>query len=490
MRPFMRAALAVAMLASFWAPGAGIAAAQPAAGVDPALRQRVEQQFEILPVQDGVVLRPRRSVPGVRTIEVRRGLIAVDGVTVTGAQLRERIGDRAELVLQLSYLTPDTVERWTDEPDAPQPAAPPERPEAPKPEERPESREVPQLPEPPVVPEEAEVPDVPEPPERDDRRWRRSGAKVHIGSSVVVEEDEQVTEPVVAVGGSVTVLGRVDDDVVAVLGSVRLGPKAEVRGDVTAVGGRVRQEPGAHVGGTVNEVRVGSPNFRFDPGGMFHGVAGWHVFDGWVEMVWTLFRIGLVVLLAFLVLLVAPGAVDRISERAWREPWMAGFIGLLAQLLFVPILVFTVIVLAISIIGIPLLVLVPFGVLLFLVAMLVGYTGVAYRIGRWAVGGLRSPFLALAVGVVLIAALGVLARTVDLLPVPVWPVTWVLGLAGFLIEYVAWTVGLGAALLTRFGTRGPGTPPVGGPMVGGSPPVGGPPVYAPPPVPGTGTSGV
>ena len=93
---------------------------------------------------------------------------------------------------------------------------------------------------------------------------------MHIGSSIVVGEDELVTDPVVAIGGSVTVLGRVDDDVVAVGGSVRLGPKARVRGDVTAVGGRVEQEKGATIGGTVNEVRIG-PQFNFKP---------WHVFDG------------------------------------------------------------------------------------------------------------------------------------------------------------------------------------------------------------------
>ena len=99
---------------------------------------------------------------------------------------------------------------------------------------------------------------------RRDIHWRKSSAKVHIGSSIVVGEDELVTDPVVAIGGSVTVLGRVDDDVVAVGGSVRLGPKAHVRGDVTAVGGSVDQEKGATIGGTVNEVRIG-PQFNFRP---------------------------------------------------------------------------------------------------------------------------------------------------------------------------------------------------------------------------------
>ena len=45
-------------------------------------------------------------------------------------------------------------------------------------------------------------------------------------------------------------------------------------------------------------------------------------------------------------------------------------------------------------------------------------------------------------------------RANTLLPLPLWPITWIVGLTGFLVEYVAWTVGLGAALLTRFGTRG------------------------------------
>ena len=69
---------------------------------------------------------------------------------------------------------------------------------------------------------------------------------------------------------------------------------------------------------------------------------------------------------------------------------MSGFTGLLAQLLFIPVLVLTVVMLAVSMIGIPLLVLVPFGVVAFLLAMLVGFAGVALRVGQWAVGPDRA----------------------------------------------------------------------------------------------------
>jgi len=414
---------------------------QAAAPVDPALKARVERRFRVLPVRDGIVLTPRREVPGVQSIEIRDGVIAVDGTATTGAQLRERLGPDADVVLQVSYLPADTLAGWAGPRTAPTPPPEPEKPaEAP-------SKETPSSDEKPGTEESSDI------------HWRKSSAKVHIGSSIVVAEDELVTDPVVAVGGSVTVLGRVDDDVVAVGGSVRLGPKARVRGDVTAVGGRVEQERGASIGGTVNEVRIG-PQFDFKPWHVFDGLwlEGFNVVGGGFRLLATLMRISIVLLLVLLVALVAAQPVERIGERAGREPWMSGFTGLLAQVLFVPVLVITVVVLAVSIIGIPLLLLVPFAIIGFLLAVLVGFAGVAWRVGRWAVGDARPTFVALAVGVVLVCAVGLLARTISLMPLPLWPITWFVGVIGFFVEYVAWTVGLGAALLTRFGTRG-GRPP-------------------------------
>jgi hypothetical protein len=438
MRNVLKVVLLVATLVAGGYTESGLftaVAAQESSTVDPALKSRVERRFRVLPVRDGVVLTPRRDVRGMRSIEIRDGVIAVDGTPTTGAQLREQLGEDANLVLQVSYLAPEALSTW----DGPR-----------KPREEPAPPATP-APETPAAVETR--PSTPAPP--DDVHWRKSSAKVHIGSSIVVAEEEHVTDPVVAVGGSVTVLGRVDDDVVAVGGSVRLGPKARVRGDVTAVGGRVEQEKGAEIGGTVNEVRIG-PQFDFRPWHAFDGnwFNGWSAVGDSFRLVGTLMRISLVVLLVTIVALIASGPVERIGERAGREPWLSGFTGLLAQLLFIPVLVLTIVILAVSIIGIPLLVLVPFGIIGFLLAVLVGFAGVAHRLGRWAVGPDRPILVALAVGVVLVSAVALLTRLLTMLPLPLWPVTWVVGLTGFLVEYAAWTVGLGAALLTRFGTRG------------------------------------
>ena len=478
MRSVLRGGMLAVLFVSAapWLAVSTDAAAQSrTAAVDPALKARVESQFRVLPVRGGVVLTPRRSIEGVESIEIRDGLIAVNGEPTTGAQLRERLGDTAELVLQVSYLPADALVNWHRTTEAsggqagrtapPAPAAPesaaPGAPEPPTPPAPPPSRSR-------VRPEPGEL-------APNGRPWRQSGSRVRIGGSVTVHEDEYVTEPVVAVGGSVTVLGRVDDDVVSVGGSVRLGPHARVRGDVTAVGGRIEQEAGAWIGGSVNEVGFGPGTFHVQP--WVIGVPWWNggeMVSGGFRLLGTILRISLVLLLGMLVALVAARPVERIAERAWREPWLSGFVGLLAQLLFVPVLVITIVVLAISIIGIPLLVLVPFGVLAFLAAFLIGFTGLALRIGAWAVPG-RSPYLALVVGVVLVSAVTLLARLIGLLPVPLWPIPGVIAFIGFLIEYFVWTIGLGAALLTRFGTRGtllpPATPPQPSPTSPEPPPL-------------------
>ena len=63
-----------------------------------ALKAQLERRFEVLPLQDGVLLRPRAATAGVRSIEVHQGAIAIDGQVVTGAELRSRLGGEADLV--------------------------------------------------------------------------------------------------------------------------------------------------------------------------------------------------------------------------------------------------------------------------------------------------------------------------------------------------------------------------------------------------------
>ena len=96
----------------------------------------------------------------------------------------------------------------------------------------------------------------------------------------------------------------------------------------------------------------------------------------------TLVRTALLVLLTALVMFVARTPVEQVADRVAAEPVKSWVVGFLAEILFVPVLVMTIVVLAISIIGIPLLLLVPVAIVEGIIVMLVGFTGVAYHLGR------------------------------------------------------------------------------------------------------------
>lgn len=418
------------------------------------LRERVERRFQVLEVRRGILLIPKAERARVRTIDIDEGQVVVDGAPLTGRELRDRLGEDAELVAQLSFLDASGRKAFF----AGVPAPPPAPPAAPVPLE------------PPPAPLAAS-PAPPAAPPADAGGWtevgryRHGGARVRLGGDVAVADDEAIGDDVVAILGSARVDGRVDGNVVSVGGSVRLGPKANVRGDVTAVGGSVERADGSVVNGQINEIRIGRPTF-----GPFVNIRpwrDWHWFGdtvryplgGSVDLVATLVRVGLVGLLAALMIAVLPSPVRRVADQVAAEPWRSGFVGLAAQLLFVPLLVITVVVLAVSIIGIPLLLLVPFGLIAVAVALVMGFAGTSCAVGRWigqrAGSSIPGLLVSLVVGLAVVFAVTVIAKFLGLAGLPLRIVVGGILVAGFLIEYVAWTVGLGGVLLSRFGRSDP-----------------------------------
>jgi hypothetical protein len=415
---------------------AGQLPAQPSR-TDPAtLRAQIERRYEALPLRDGVALRPRSATGGVRSVEVAGGTIAIDGQPVTGAELRARLGADADLVLQLSYLDDAQRRALFGTPVAPAPAAAPTQPA------------------PSAAPAAPDIPPPPAPPRP--ARERRGGDRVRFGGSITVAEGESVAGDIVVIGGSAQVDGEVTGDVVVVGGSLRLGPHADVFQDAVVVGGSLSRDPGARVRGEVQEVGVGEINFdrwRF-PRGPSRDWWWRGTFGSAFSLVSTLIRVGVLSLLAALVVLFARDYVDRIGARAASEPLKAGAVGLLAQLLFIPLLVVTIVLFVITIVGIPLLILIPFGILAVMVFALVGFTGVATHAGRWISQrfGLMDygPIATTVFGVLLIASPLLLARLVGLAGGPLWFMSAGLAVVGFCAEYVAWTIGFGAVALSRF----------------------------------------
>lgn len=421
------------------------ARAQPAGADVAGLRERVERRYDILPLHDGVALKPRTR-SDVRSIEIAAGTIAIDGQPVTGAELRGRLGNDADLILQITYLD-ENGRRTLSGSSATSPAsAPPSVPSA-----TPDVVTPPSPPPPPAEPERR----------RSRREHRRGDDRIRFGGSIDVEEGEVVTGDVVAIGGSIEINGHVTGDVVAVGGSLDLGPKAIVEGDAVAVGGNLDRAPGARVDGEVQEVSIARGLGGLKWGGASPKEVGrevWRPFSSVFSLLSTLVRLGALCLLAALVLLFGRDYVARVGERAVAEPLKAGAIGLLAQALFVPVLVVTIVFLAVTIIGIPLLLLVPFAVLVLMVFALAGFTAVASHVGEWCATRLGwtgyGPYAMTIGGIVLMALPLILAKLVGLGGGPLWLMSYGLSALGFLAEYVAWTIGMGAVALSRFSPRG------------------------------------
>ncbi|HUR33504.1 MAG TPA: hypothetical protein VM032_06890 [Vicinamibacterales bacterium] len=410
---------------------------------DEALKRDVERRFDVLPLRDGLALRPR-AASSVRSIEINAGIIAIDGQPVTGAELRTRLGADAQIILQLSYLS-DAARRALFVPSPPASAAP----------AAPVAPAAPDIATPPAPPE----PPMPSPRPRRSRSDRRNGDRVRIGGDVTVDAAEVIEGDVVAVGGPVKVDGEVRGDVVSVGGGVTLGPTAVVDGDVTSVGGPLRRDPGAVVRGKAQEVSLAGFDFgrwtwRRNPVGLWWGSMLGSAF----AFVGTLVRVAVLCLFAALVVLFGRDYMERAGSVAAVSSLKAGAVGLLAQILFLPLLVITIVVLVMTIVGIPLLLLLPFVLLGIAVVALVGFSGVAHRVGGIVAARLgwqdHNPYLTTVVGVILLMLPVLLSRLASLGGGMMFPLALTLGIAGFVVEYLAWTVGFGAMALTRFKRAG------------------------------------
>jgi hypothetical protein len=274
------------------------------------------------------------------------------------------------------------------------------------------------------------------------------------------------------VGGSARIDGRVRDGVVVVGGNLDIGAKADVRGEIVVVGGRVQREPGAQVRGRISDISFGDWS-SWRVGGVSLPVVDFGPLGRWLTLFGTVFRVAFLAVLMGVVILIARAPVARIGRSAAAEPGRAFALGLVAEILFVPALIIGSASLIVTIIGIPLvLIMLPVAVLGAFVAFLLGFTALACRIGEWIEDRLgwqaHSAFLATAIGLLLVVGPTMLARMVGVAPEPARWAGFGLLTVGLLVEFIVWTIGLGAALMTGFGrwsTTPPPAPPVAQPTI-------------------------
>ncbi len=303
-------------------------------------------------------------------------------------------------------------------------------------------------------------------------RWRqegRDGVHFRMLRNYYLAAGATAHEPIVVFGGDATIDGQTDADVVVIGGTLRLGPKAVVGGDVVTVGGDAVIDPAATVRGDIDTTVVDMPHIDWG-----FGWPAWNVTGNWgrwwpfAALSATVLRLSLVLMVSMLLTVVAPGWIRSMGVRA-SSAFSSGLVGAVAEILFVPALIAVVIGLTVSIVGIPLLGAIPFALALGALAWTGGFAAVAACLGARLRGSTISTSSSLVsdllVGFVAICGLTIVAHVMFVGPGWMTPFGWMTRAAGMAVEYVAWTIGLGAALSGRFVRPRATPPPVPAPSV-------------------------
>jgi hypothetical protein len=185
----------------------------------------------------------------------------------------------------------------------------------------------------------------------------KAADKVRIGGDVVIAAGTEVKDAV-AVGGSVTVYGKVRDSAVAVGGAVILGPDAVIGKDVVSIGGAVQQAQGAVIHGDAVELNI--------PG--VSAIVPFFIEDRSSSWFWTFKISSLLGFLTLAVLLVAllSKPFDLITGNVRQNVGKVVLWAVLGLVVLVPLTFFLII----SVIGIPLIALEIF------LAIVLGFGGV------------------------------------------------------------------------------------------------------------------
>ncbi len=273
-----------------------------------------------------------------------------------------------------------------------------------------------------------------------------NGDLLVFGGTATLEEGSTVNGNVVLFGGSLVANGEVSGDVAVTGGTVTIGKTAHLRGNLTTVGASLERAEGSQIDGKIyntatswvgNGINGNNPvtpaipatpvvptiHVNFDPIGK--------VLNGFGQ------ALGLAVLAMLVMLFLAPHA-DRVAHAVMAQPLTTGGLGLLTVIV-API---TLILLTVTIILIPVVAVV---IVALFVAGIFGWIAIGYEIGQRFTTAIHQnwhPAFSAGLGVF---TLTLVANVLTGIPV--------LNCVGWLVPFLLSLAGLGAVIMTRFGTQ-------------------------------------
>jgi hypothetical protein len=249
---------------------------------------------------------------------------------------------------------------------------------------------------------------------------------IKIGSDVTIEAGQKARN-VVTIGGQITVSGSVDESVVAIGGSVVLTKTALVGGNVIALGGVIVVARDATVGGSITEINS-SNLYDTLTTALSSEWEGW----SWIFAIISLSIFIVILVLAILIVALLPRPVRIISEAINENTFKVILCGLLGLVLIAPL----AILLTISVVGIAL---IPLEVIIVVCSTVLGFIAVGQMVGSKLLHLFKRPNP------------GMIRETFWGLII-LWLIGWV-PYVGWMVKAIAIVIGLGATLITRFGTH-------------------------------------
>jgi hypothetical protein len=274
---------------------------------------------------------------------------------------------------------------------------------------------------------------------------------VVFGGSATIEQGATVNGDVVIMGGSLTSDGLIEGSVLIMGGQAELGETAVVKGDLSTLGGTLNRAPGATVEGEVvgeipgvfgfsthaNPIVI--PPFESD---FMRGINYIPPVWGGLWFLWVPFAMLTMAALAMVIVMFWPKPVERVANAVVSQPLVSGGMGLLT-LIVLPFALLFMVLTCVLILAIPVVAIVLGG------ATLLGWTALGLELGKRIAIALKQdwhPAVAAGIGVFVLT---LVAAGVD----QAFQIVWWLSCVGWVIPTLIGVVALGAALLTRFGTR-------------------------------------
>lgn len=264
----------------------------------------------------------------------------------------------------------------------------------------------------------------------------------------------EVQGPVAVAGGPLHVYGTVAGDAFAVGSDVIVHQGGHITGNAISALGSVTLDGGAvdgdmrQLSGAIGEIPEPVTIKETPVNATRHALA--------LSASWLI----ILVLIGIGVLLFAGSYLDGVAESLEGKFGRSFWAGIAAQLALAPVLALLIVALAVTVIG---LLLIPFAIVAFVLAVAglvtLGFLAVARLTGEsftptanQRYSGERVALRGLVIGIALYMGLWVLASAFAWAPV----VQMVLRVVAVAITWVAATAGLGAAVISRGGTRRPG----------------------------------